>query len=58
MKNITVDRISQTDSSGFYSAHLSISEHIEFIEVIGTSLTECIERTAVVLSAFKALSDK
>lgn len=54
-KNCEVESIEIIDKIGNYGAILSLSgtkSHKQSIKVIGTNLTECIERTYIVLQAF------
>ena len=58
MQYARVERIEPTGSEGMYEASLSVRDkptdfyHNYAITIIGKDLTECVERTHKVLSAF------
>lgn len=56
-QKVTVGRVVQCDLSGttdFYEAVMRIDDHAEAITVIGDGLTECLERTMVIINAFNS----
>lgn len=52
MKHAIIESIEPTGTDGFFIATLQIHWHGEAITVIGSTLTECVERAVTVLTAF------
>lgn len=56
MRKVEIAVIERTGDCGMYVAKLNIidgsASHFEAIEVIGTDLTECVERAGIVMKAF------
>ena len=51
---IEVESVEAKGNDGFYEASLNLKGHDECITVFGGNLTECMERTMIIVNAFNA----
>lgn len=52
MRIAQVDAIEKVGTDGFYQAEITVSGHIAAVQVIGENLSQCIERTYIIMQAF------